>query len=71
MGTGSVLGEGVVFGDDAVVMAEAISPELRAAMPQDFGRSQAVAWYGVLAFAQVWGDSGNAGQARVVHVGST
>lgn len=70
LGTGSVLGEGVVFGDDAVYMAEAVSPELRAGMPQDFGRSRAVAWYGVLAFDQIWDDSGNAGQARVVHVGS-
>lgn len=70
VGTGSVLGEGVVFGDDCVVMAEAITPELRAGMPQDFGRSKAVAWYGVLAFDQIWDDSGNAGQARSVHVGS-
>lgn len=69
VGTGSALGEGVVFGDDAVAIAEAMSPELRAAIPQDFGRSKAVAWYGILAFDLVW-DTGNAGQARIVHVGS-
>lgn len=69
-GTGSVLGTGVVFGDDAVVMAEAMAPELRAAIPSDFGRSKAVAWYGILAFSIVW-DTGNAGEARVVHVTST
>jgi len=69
VGTGSVLGEGVVFGADAVAMVEAASPELRAAMPQDFGREKAVAWYGILAFGLIW-DTGNAGQARVVHVGS-
>lgn len=69
IGTGSVLGEGVVFGEDAVVMAEALTPELRAGMPDDFGRKKAVAWYGILEFGLVW-DTGNAGEARVVHVGS-
>lgn len=70
VGTSSVLGEGVVFGDDAVAMAEAMSPELRAAIPGDFGRSKAVAWYGILSFATIW-DTGNAGEAKIVHVGST
>lgn len=70
VGTGSVLGEGVVFGADAVAMAEALTPELRAAMPQDFGRQRAVAWYGILEFDVIW-DTGNAGEAKIVHVGST
>ena len=70
VGTGSVLGEGVVFGADAVAMAEAQSPELRAGIPQDFGRQKAVAWYGIVAFDVIW-DTGNAGQAKIVHVGST
>lgn len=69
VGTSSVLGEGVVFGADAVAMAEVLSPELRAAIPGDFGRAKAVAWYGIYAFGQIW-DTGNAGEARVVHVGS-
>lgn len=46
VGTGSVLGEGVVFGQDAVALAEVLTPELRASIPADFGRSKAVAWYG-------------------------
>lgn len=70
IGSGSVLGEGVVFGEDSVVLAEAMTPELRAAIPGDFGRSKAVAWYGILEFGIVW-DTGNAGEARVVHVSST
>lgn len=70
IGTGSVLGEGVVFGEDAVAMAESVTPELRAALPGDFGRSKAVAWYGVLEFGLIW-DTANAGEARVVHVGSS
>lgn len=71
VGTSSVLGEGVIFGSDAVVMAEALSPELRIAQTQDFGRARAVAWYGILEFDGVWSDSGNAGEANVIHVGST
>lgn len=70
VGTSDVLGEGVVFGDDAVAMAEVLTPELRAAMPQDFGRSKGVAWYGILEFGVIW-DTGNAGQAKIVHVAST
>lgn len=69
VGSGSVLGEGVVFGEDAVALAEAMTPELRAAIPQDFGRSRAVAWYGILEFDIIW-DTGNQGEARIVHVGS-
>lgn len=70
VGTGSVLGEGVVFGEDGIAMAEVMTPELRAAIPGDFGRSKAVAWYGILNFGIIW-DTGNAGQARIIHVGST
>lgn len=69
VGTGSVLGEGVVFGQDAVAMAEVLEPELRAAIPSDFGRAKAVAWYGILAMDTVF-DSGNAGEAKILHVGS-
>lgn len=64
-----ILGEGVVFGDEGVAMAEALTPELRAAIPGDFGRSRAVAWYGILEFALIW-DTANAGEAKVVHVTS-
>lgn len=69
IGTGAVLGEGVVFGEDAIALAEAMTPELRAAIPGDFGRSRAVAWYGILEFDIIW-DTGNQGEARVVHVSS-
>jgi len=70
VGTASVLGEGVVFGREAVAIAEAMTPELRAAVPGDFGRARAVAWYGILEFDIIW-DTANAGEARIVHVGST
>jgi len=70
IGTGSVLGEGVVFGEDAVALAEAMTPELRAAIPGDFGRSKAVAWYGILEMDVIW-DTGNAGEAKILHITST
>lgn len=69
LGLNDVLGEGVVFGQDAVGMVEAQTPELRAALPADFGRSKAVAWYGILNFGLIW-ETGNAGEAKVIHVTS-
>ncbi len=69
-GTGGVQGEAVVFGADAVAMAVATDPELRAAIPQDFGRKQSVAWYGILDFGIIW-DTANDGEARIVHFTSS
>lgn len=70
LGLGGVLGEGVFFGEDAVVMVSAEDPELRAAIPQDFGRARAVAWYGIMEFGVVW-DTANSGEARIVHLTSS
>ena len=70
-GTGSVLGEGVFFGADPVCMAVVQDPELRAKESEDYGRSKGVAWYGIYGFAQIWSDSANAGEARVVHLTSS
>lgn len=71
IGLNSVVGEAVFFGADAVAIVSAEDPELRAAIPGDFGRSKAVAWYGILEFGQIWSDSANAGEARVIHFTST
>lgn len=70
VGNSNVLGEGVVFGQDSVAMAEVLTPELRAGLPQDLGRSKVVGWYGILEFGLIW-DTANAGEARVVHVTSS
>lgn len=70
LGAGGVCGEAVFFGADAVAMAVVQDPELRAAIPGDFGRQKAVAWYGVLNFGVIW-DTANAGEARIVHLSST
>jgi N4-gp56 family major capsid protein len=69
LGTGGVLGEAVVFGEDAVGLAVAMDPELRAALPANFGLSHAVAWIGLLGFKILWPEP-DAGHARVVHVTS-
>lgn len=69
-GSGGVQGEAMFFGADAVVSAIALDPELRAKVPEDFGRSKSVAWYGILEFGVVW-DTANAGEARIVHFTST
>lgn len=69
-GTNGVLGEALFFGADAVAVAMAQDPELRAAIPGDFGRQKAVAWYGIMEFGVVW-DTANAGEARIVHCTSS
>lgn len=70
LGSGGILGEAVFFGEDPVVMANALDPELRAKESGDYGRSKGVAWYGIYGFGQIWKDSANAGEARVVHLTS-
>lgn len=69
VGSGSVLGEAVFFGDDAVAMAVVMDPELRAAIPGNFGLAHAVAWVGLLQFGIIW-DTNSDGEARIVHVTS-
>lgn len=69
LGTAGVLGEALFFGADAVAMAVVTDPELRAAIPGDFGRQKAVAWYGVLDFGVIW-DTANPGEAKIIHLTS-
>jgi len=72
LGTGDVMGEAVFFGEDPVTMAVAEDPHLIAEenVGNDFGRSKSVAWYGIYGFGQIWTDSANAGEARVVYLTS-
>jgi N4-gp56 family major capsid protein len=69
-GTSDVLGEGVIFGQDAVRMLEVQTPGLRVGEPQDFGRQQAVAWYGIYEFSAPV-DTANAGEVRTIFVTSS
>ena len=67
LGTGSVLGEAVFFGEDPVVLAEVQEPELRAGIPEDLGRFRDVGWVGEVEAGLVWD---TAAYARVIHVTS-
>ena len=67
LGTSSVLGEAVFFGEDGVALATVDEPELRAGIPEDLGRFRDVGWVGTLEAGIVWEIAAN---ARVVHVGS-
>lgn len=67
LGTASVLGEAVFFGDDQAFLAVVQDPELRAGVPQDLGRFRDVGWVGTLDAGLTWD---TAALARVVHVAS-
>ena len=72
VGSGSVLGEGVVFGDEATARIEVDYPHLRANpnYQGDFGRKKAVVWYGLVAFDIYW-DTANDTEAKVVRITSS
>ena len=71
VGTGSALGEAVVFGKKAVARIEAEYPHLRAQpnYDADFGRRHAVAWYGTVAFG-VYFPTATDREARIVRITS-
>lgn len=54
-----------VFGADTVCEAVHTAEEIRAKIPDDFGRSKAVAWYALLGYGITHNDSGNLGQSRI------
>ena len=66
-GTSPYMGQFVVFGDDAVARITAASPELRADpnYQNDFGRTKAVAWYGIIGIGSVW-DTPDDGMAKII-----
>ena len=74
-GSNGLYGEAAFFGADAVREGVAIPEEIRVGIPTDFGRDQAIAWYGLLGFQQVWSQSGILngqadGQTRIITVNS-
>ncbi len=68
-GSNGLYGEACFFGADAVREGVAIPEELRVGIPADFGRDQAIAWYALLGFQQVW-DFSSDGQTRIITVNS-
>jgi len=54
VGTNSVLGEAIFFGEDPVREIVAIPEEVRAKLPEDYGRDKGLAWYAMLGWGKVW-----------------
>ena len=73
IGNGSIYGEGVVFGEEAVSEAVALPEELRFE-EDDLGRSKKYAWYSILGWKKTWhlatddSNSTNQGIERIVRV---
>lgn len=70
-GTSTVLGEAVIFGDEALGYAEAQTPEVLAYQDYqfDFGRAKAAGWVGMYVFASIW-DTANDGEAKIIRITS-
>jgi len=70
VGQNGVLGEAIVFGEDPVIHGVVVAPEIRAKQSErDFGRSMALAWYGLVGSGPTWVYSTD-GEARSVLVTS-
>lgn len=68
-GTNGVLGEAVFFGDEAVAEGIVIPAELRAKIPDDYGRSKGIAWYYLGGFKKIW-DYATDGEEHIIYVTS-
>jgi N4-gp56 family major capsid protein len=69
VGTGSVLGEAIFFGEDPVREIVAIPEEVRAKLPEDYGRDKGLAWYAMLGWGRVWDFSTDA-EEHIVRIAS-
>jgi N4-gp56 family major capsid protein len=69
LGSGSVDGEAVFFGADAVREGIAIPEDVRIDIPKDFGRDNAIAWYYCGGFVKTWDYSSDT-ETRIIHVTS-
>lgn len=71
-GSSTTIGQGVVFGDEAVARVEVEAPELRANpnYQDDFGRKKAVAWVGTFVFGSFWATATD-GEAKIIRVTSS
>jgi len=67
LGNSNQMGEGVVFGADAMFLAQAMAPELRVGLSTDLGTKREVGWVGIFDAGLCWPE---AELARVVHVTS-
>ena len=69
LGSGSVDGEAVFFGGDAVREAIVIPEDVRIDLPKDFGRDQAIAWYYLGGFVKTW-DYSDDSEEHIIHLTS-
>jgi N4-gp56 family major capsid protein len=71
-GNSTVLGEAVVFGDEAVGYVETESPQLYADpnFQADFGRTKAIAWRGIYVYASIW-NTATDGEAKIIRITSS
>jgi N4-gp56 family major capsid protein len=69
VGTGSVLGEAIIFGEDPVIEALVVPEEIRKKIPSDYGRDLGIAWYGMAGWARVW-DFSSDSEERIVRITS-
>src|SRR5713226_7106959 len=69
VGTGSVLGEAIFFGEDPIREIVAIPEEIRAKLPEDYGRDKGLAWYSMLGWGRVW-DFSTDNEEHIVRVAS-
>ncbi len=65
IGTGTIAGEAIFFGADALFLAVVRNPELRVGLTEDLGRFREFGWVGTLDAGNTWGDDGN--NARVIY----
>ena len=70
VGSGSVLGEAVIFGKDPVVKGVALAPEVRVDT-EDYGRKKGIAWLSILGYKETWPATSTAGEVTTVHVTSS
>jgi len=71
-GSSTVIGQGVIFGDEGIARVEVEAPELRVSpnYQDDFGRKGAVAWVGTFVFGAFW-DTATDGEAKIIRVTSS
>jgi len=70
VGTNSVLGEAIIFGEEPVVEAVVTPEEIREKIPGNFGLDKALAWYYLGGFGRVW-DYSSDSEEHIVRVTSS
>lgn len=69
VGTNSVLGEAIIFGEEPIVEAVVTPEEIREKIPGNFGLDKALAWYYLGGFGKVWDYSADS-EEHIVRVTS-